>query len=71
MNAGHQPARFKNLHADYETGVPAALDKMTREKASETAQRQKPPGGEQAAESGITQFDDGHGRGPGPWSLLS
>jgi catalase len=38
------------VHPDYEAGVRRELDKMTREKASETAQQQKMPQGVQAAE---------------------
>ena len=38
--AERQLAHFKKVHPDYEAGVRAALDKMTRQKASETAQQQ-------------------------------
>jgi catalase len=38
------------VHPDYEAGVRAAREKMTREKASEIAQQQKMSQGAQAAE---------------------
>jgi catalase len=44
-----QLVHFKKAHPDYEAGVRAALDRMTRAKAAETAQRQMPQGS-QAAE---------------------
>jgi catalase len=48
--AERQLAHFKKVHPDYEAGVRAALDHMTRSKASETAQQQKMPRGAEAAE---------------------
>jgi catalase len=45
-----QLGHFKKAHLDYEAGVRAALDHMTRAKAAETAQQQKMPRGSQAAE---------------------
>ncbi len=41
--AERQLAHFKKAHPDYEAGVRAAREKMTRAKASETAQQQKMP----------------------------
>jgi catalase len=48
--AERQLAHFKKVHPDYEAGVRAALEHMTRQKASETAQQQKMPQGAEAAE---------------------
>ena len=48
--AERQLAHFKKAHPDYEAGVRAERDRMTREKASETGQQQKMPKGAQAAE---------------------
>ncbi len=48
--AERQLAHFKKAHPDYEAGVRAAREKMTRAKASETAQQQKMPQGAEAAE---------------------
>jgi catalase len=48
--AQRQLAHFKKVHPDYESGVRRELEKMTRAKASETAQQQKMPQGVQAAE---------------------
>jgi catalase len=48
--AERELAHFKKAHPDYEAGVRAERDRMTREKASETAQQQKMPQGAQAAE---------------------
>ena len=45
-----QLGHFKKVHPEYESGVRAALDRMTRSKASETAQQQKMPQGAEAAE---------------------
>jgi catalase len=45
-----QLGHFKKVHPEYEAGVRAALDHMTRSKASETAQQQKMPRGAEAAE---------------------
>ncbi len=45
-----QLGHFEKVHPDYAAGVRAALDRMTREKASETAQQQKMPHGSVAAE---------------------
>ena len=45
-----QLGHFKKAHPDYEAGVRAALDRLTRAKAAETAQQQKMPRGPQAAE---------------------
>ncbi|MBN9248290.1 MAG: catalase, partial [Hyphomicrobium sp.] len=45
-----QLGHFKKVHPDYEAGVRAALEHMTRQKASETAQQQKMPQGAEAAE---------------------
>ena len=45
-----QLAHFKKVHPEYEAGVRAALEHMTRAKASETAQQQKMPQGAEAAE---------------------
>ncbi|MET1047956.1 MAG: catalase-related domain-containing protein, partial [Hyphomicrobium sp.] len=48
--AERQLAHFRKVHPDYETGVRTALEFMTRQKASETAQQQKMPQGAEAAE---------------------
>ena len=48
--AERQLAHFKKVHPEYEAGVRFALDHMTRQKASETAQQQKMPRGAEAAE---------------------
>ncbi|MFA5900951.1 MAG: catalase [Hyphomicrobium sp.] len=48
--AERQLAHFKKVHPEYEAGVRAAREKMTRAKASETAQQQKMPQGAEAAE---------------------
>ena len=48
--AERQLAHFKKVHPDYEAGVRRELDKMTRAKASETAQQQIMPQGVEAAE---------------------
>lgn len=45
-----QLGHFAKVHPDYAKGVRAALDTMSREKASETAQQQKMPRGPVAAE---------------------
>ncbi len=48
--AERQLAHFKKVHPEYEAGVRAARETMTRAKASETAQQQKMPQGAEAAE---------------------
>jgi catalase len=48
--AERQLAHFKKVHPEYEAGVRTALEFMTRQKASETAQQQKMPQGAEAAE---------------------
>ncbi|GGE47389.1 catalase A [Agaricicola taiwanensis] len=45
-----QLGHFTKVHPDYGAGVRSALETMTREKASETAQQQKMPQGVEAAE---------------------
>jgi len=45
-----QLGHFAKVHSDYAAGVRDALDHMTRQKASETAQQQKMPQGAVAAE---------------------